>query len=53
MWGDRRHDSRYIEKDLPLAGDEIVEKIADNVLDWGRIEEEIAQEKDTPETPHM
>ena len=39
LWGDVRHDPRYIEQDLPLASDYDVEKISQRVLEWGRIEE--------------
>ena len=44
LWGDRRHDPRYIEQDLPLASAETVEKMSKSILEWGIIEDEISQE---------
>ena len=46
LWEDRRHDPRYIEQDLPLANDEAIEKMSNSILEWGRIEDEINQEKE-------
>ena len=35
MWGDRRHDPKYYEKDLPLASEEVLGQMSENVLKWG------------------
>lgn len=44
LWGEKRHDPRYIEQDLPLASTDAVDKISNSILEWGRIEDEIARE---------
>ncbi len=51
LWEDRRHDPRYIEQDLPLANADVIKKISESVLEWGKIEEEIAHEDDKT-VPH-
>ena len=51
LWGDRRHDPRYIEQDLPLASEAVIEEMSKSVLEWGKIEEEIAHEDDKS-VPH-
>ena len=46
LWEDRRHDPRYIEQDLPLASADVIEKMSESVLEWGKIEEEISRDDD-------
>ena len=44
LWGEKRHDPRYIEQDLPLADDDRIQKITKSVLEWGR--DEISSEEE-------